>query len=837
MIGDCRKAWKVWGACLVVFALLYLGADYVLRSRLILPEFSALERQEDARGIESIVDAILREAYHLRQLASDWASWDDMYAYVRDGNEAFEQSNFQWESLNASGIDLIYVCTTDGRRVWGGIHDPDLDRDVSLAEFPEDLCPGDLLAAGKGADSSKTSGILLTERGPMLVAALPILTSTGAGPVRGTLVMGHFLRDRTIRDLARQTRIAFTVKELNNTGLSAEDREAGERLSRGKGFVFREISDGQLRGYGLIRDIHGKPVLLVRADFPRNVMQRGKTTARMVSFATLSAITVVGVFLVIWFVTFQAESRRRQKKIEELVDKRTRELQESEERLRTLINATPDVICFKDAKGRWLEANRAQLELFQLEGIAFRGKTDAQLARVVHPAFRDSFLSCEETDQQAWEAGELTRSQEIVTTPDGGAKIFDVIKVPLFHPDGRRKGLFVFGRDVTQEKVLQDKLRKAEKMEAIGLMAGGVAHDLNNILAGLVGYPDLLLINLPDDSRMRPPLEAIRESGQRAAEVVSDLLTIARGVAASREPVNLNTMIVDYLDSPECRKIKASYPDIRCETHLDPDLLNIMCSPIHIKKCIMNLLSNAAEAIEGSGRVVVSTHNRYVDEPLAGNQYMERGEYVVLRISDTGPGIAGKDIDRIFEPFYTKKIMGKSGTGLGLTVVWNTVQDHGGGIRVDSSEKGTTFELYFPATRRELATDGESVDVESLRGRGEKILVVDDEAQQRDVASRMLTSLGYEVVCAESGEKAVACVKEEHFDLVVLDMIMAPGANGRRTYERILRICPGQKAVIVSGFSANGEVKEAQRLGARWFVRKPYTFVQIGEAVMQALRS
>ncbi len=834
---DFRKMGKIGAVCLVVLALLYFGGDYVLRSRLILPEFSALERQEDTRGMESIVDAILREAYHLRQLASDWASWDDMYAYVRDANEAFEKSNFQWESLNASGIDLIYVCTADGRRVWGGIHDPDLDSDVTLSEFEGDFCSSDTLAAGGDGGGTKGSGILLTERGPMLVASLPILDSSGRGPRRGTLVMGRFLRDKIIRDLARQTRIDFTVKDLKHAPLTAQERGFADRLTQGGKALFREVSDRVLRGYGLIRDVRGNPALLVLADFSRNVMQRGKITARMVSFSTLAAFTVICVFLVIGFVSFQAESNRRRKKIEELVEKRTRELRESEERLRTLINATPDIICFKDQEGRWLEANQAQLELFQMTGISYRGKKDAELAKEVHPVFRDALRCCEESDNTAWSAGGLSRSQERIPTPDGPVKTFDVIKVPLLYPDGRRKGIIVFGRDVTYERILQDKLQKAEKMEAIGLMAGGVAHDLNNILAGLVGYPELLLMNLPADSRMRPPLEAIKESGQRAAEVVSDLLTIARGVAAAKEPVNLNTMIENYLDSPECRKIKALHPNVRCETRLAPDLFNISCSSIHIKKCIMNLLNNAAEAISGDGRVVIATRNQYIDKPLPGNQYMERGEYVVLSISDTGSGIPQKDIDRIFEPFYTKKIMGKSGTGLGLTVVWNTVQDHDGGVRVISSKRGTTFELYFPATRRGLPAHDKNAEIAALRGNGEKILVVDDEAQQRDVASRMLTSLGYEVSCVDSGEAAVRRVQEERFDLLVLDMIMDPGMNGRRTYEQIIKIHPGQKAIIVSGFSENGEVKKAQHLGAGRFLGKPYTLAQIGESVKAELGS
>jgi PAS domain S-box-containing protein len=649
--------------------------------------------------------------------------------------------------------------------------------------------------------------------------------------------MGRFLREKTVLDLAKQTRITFTLKDLGKSTFTAGERGIANRLEHGKPILFKEIDDTTLRGYGLIRDIQGKPALLVLADFSRDVLQRGKTTARMVSFAMLAAFFIICIFLVVWFVSFQAESHRRQKRIEKLVDKRTRELQESEERLRTLINATPDAICFKDGAGRWLEANQAQLELFQLKRPAYQGKKDSELAEETHAVFRDALLCCEETDNQAWTSGSLSRSQECIRLPSGAIKVLDVLKVPLFSADGGRKGIIVFSRDVTNEKILQDKLQKAEKMEAIGLMAGGVAHDLNNILAGLVGYPDLLLMNLPAESEMRPPLEAIKASGRRAAEVVSDLLTIARGAAAVKKIANLNVIIEEYLESPECKKMKASFPDISCETRFDSGLFNVFCSPIHIKKCVMNLLNNAAEAISGNGHIVISTRNQYIDTPLPGNQYMERGEYAVITVSDTGPGIPEKDIDRIFEPFYTKKVMGKSGTGLGLTVVWNTIQDHGGGVKVVSSEReGTDFELYFPSTRKELSEQMEDAGIEELQGNGQKILVVDDEAQQQDIASQILTSLGYHVECLDSGEKAIEYLQENEVDLLVLDMIMVPGMNGRQAYEQIIKFQPGQKAIIVSGFSEDEEVKEAQRFGAGRFVKKPYTSVQIGSAVKMALR-
>jgi hypothetical protein len=177
------------------------------------------------------------------------------------------------------------------------------------------------------------------------------------------------------------------------------------------------------------------------------------------------------------------------------------------------------------------------------------------------------------------------------------------------------------------------------------------------------------------------------------------------------------------------------------------------------------------------------------------------GEYTVLIVSDNGSGILPQDLERIFEPFYTKKVMGRSGTGLGLAVVWNTVQDHNGYVNVNTSEKGTVFELYFPVTREELADKREGVPLEDYQGHGEKILVVDDEERQREIASRMLTKVGYNTEAVSSGEEAIRYVKENPVDLIVLDMVMPKGINGRETYEEIIKIRPGQKAVIASGYA------------------------------------
>ncbi|MCD6224902.1 MAG: response regulator, partial [Deltaproteobacteria bacterium] len=202
---------------------------------------------------------------------------------------------------------------------------------------------------------------------------------------------------------------------------------------------------------------------------------------------------------------------------------------------------------------------------------------------------------------------------------------------------------------------------------------------------------------------------------------------------------------------------------------------------------------------------------------------------------DTGSGISKEDINRIFEPFYTKKVLGRSGTGLGLAVVWNTVQDHGGGIIVESDDKGTTFKLYFPATREDLSKQIKNIRFGELKGHGEKILIINDEALQQDVAVGMLTALGYQVDSVGSGEEAIEYLEKNPVDLLVLDMIMDPGMGGRKTYEQVIKLYPGQKAIIASGFSENKDVKNVQKIGAGQFIEKPYTMNRIGSAVWQAL--
>ena len=516
------------------------------------------------------------------------------------------------------------------------------------------------------------------------------------------------------------------------------------------------------------------------------------------------------------------------KNLEGKVDERTAELTESEGRFRAIIENTSQGILIADKEnGEFLYANPAIARMFGYDIADYPGDiTDNHLKRVVQ-SIRHIFKRMSEEETRFLSDTPLLRK-------NGATFYADILSGELnFAGHACLVGFFL---DTTEKRNLQVQLERARKMEAIGLLAGGVAHDLNNILSGIVSYPELLLLQLPADSALRRPLNAIHESGQRAAAVVSDLLTVARGVAGTREIADVNELVLEYLASPEHCQIQSSHVHIACKTDLAPGLAHISCSPIHIKKCILNLMINAMEAIKDEGCVTVSTRNREISERKFTNAGMQSGRSVVLTVADTGHGIKKEDLDHIFEPFYTKKIMGKSGTGLGLAVVWSSMQDHGGTITVETSENGTAFHLLFPATDQQLPAKFAQTTLAELRGAGEKILVVDDEPQQLDIAGHILRTLNYSVHCVGSGEAAIASMEKGQADLILLDMIMAPGLDGLQTFEKILQLHPGQKALIVSGFAESSNVQAAQALGARGFIKKPYSIEQLGLAVQNVLK-
>lgn len=383
---------------------------------------------------------------------------------------------------------------------------------------------------------------------------------------------------------------------------------------------------------------------------------------------------------------------------------------------------------------------------------------------------------------------------------------------------------------------LSKTLEAARRMQSMAVLAGGVAHDLNNMLGPLVGYPDMILRQLPESSKGRKQLKIMARAVRQAASVIQDLLTLARRGRYEMGPLHLETIVNSYFESPAFDEAQRVHPrvDVICDLNLSDG--SILGSETHLTKLVMNLVNNAFEAMPAGGTLKIGTCRKHVGSLLTSYSGFVPGEYLVLTVSDTGIGIDSSDIARIFEPYFSRKKLGRGGSGLGLSVVRGVIKDHNGFYDVVSNEgEGTEFLLYFPmASERECADAGDPSELTPMEGR-ERLLVVDDEESQRVMAESLLESLGYCVTTVASGEAAIRKVSAGHFDLVIMDMILDDGLDGLDTYEAILKVCPQQKAIATSGYSATERVSRMQDLGAGEFVAKPYTLATISTAVRQEL--
>ncbi len=823
-----HKTYKLL-SLLFILCVLFIAGDYFIRFYVVLPAFIELERSEAIKDITRCTRAIERETDSVEKLATDWAIWDDMYQYVLDGNDAFVTSNLQWTTLVKAGIHLMYVINTEGRVIYSGANLPQTGEMITLSSLATATFPKDHYLLVFQDDAVSLSGIVLTEHGPLLLTSHKILTSLGEGPSNGTLLLGRFLDETMLQDLIRQTQVQFTVRDpLSTPFTEAEHNTIKVLLAGEKGIEI--VSEQTLHASGLLFNLQKKPALLITALLPRDIMARGRSTARISSMAVLIAVGLIIFAGITQTLLLGLKSRRRQEEIEALVELRTDQLHLSEERLHALSDASFEAIFLTEA-GICLEQNKAAETLF--------GYTDQEA--VGRPA--SMWIAPEDRDITSRSVEQFNHPLEIRALRKNGEIFPAEIRTRQLTYRGRTVQVSAI-RDLTLHKqaekereLIEEKLRRAQKMESIGLMAGGVAHDLNNILSGIVTYPEFILMNLPKDSPLQKPIRAIQQSGKSAAAVVEDLLTLARGVSSQRVTGNINDILDDYCHSPEFHNLEALHGHVVFELHPEPNLLNINCSTIHIKKCIMNLMTNAAEAIVAKGRVVVSTRNQYCDTPLAGHPQMCQGEYAVLSVTDNGTGIPKESLERIFEPFFSRKVVGRSGTGLGLAVIWNTVQDHQGGVTLTSDPTGTTFELFFPATRDGLDNIPDALNVENYLGSGEKILVVDDDSSQRTIALGILDRLGYCSKAVSSGEEALHFLQAESVDLVILDMIMAPGMNGCQTFQMILKLHPEQKAIITSGYAESEDVNQAMALGVSRFIKKPYLIGTLAVAIQGTLKS
>jgi PAS domain S-box-containing protein len=416
---------------------------------------------------------------------------------------------------------------------------------------------------------------------------------------------------------------------------------------------------------------------------------------------------------------------------------------------------------------------------------------------------------------------------------DGSVRLFNLSGAANLDSEGKVTGMVGLLNDITEQQRLQTQLQQAQKMEAVGTLAGGIAHDFNNILSAIIGYSELAVLEIPEETKVKQNLTEVLRASQRAKDLVKQILSFSR-----QNEEELKLMEVKDIIKEALKLLRASLPStIEIRQQIDPNAGIIEADPTQVHQLMMNLCTNSAAAMgEEGGSLEISLMKVDMDAPST-TMYLdiEPGSYLRLSVRDTGHGMTPEVLERVFDPYFTTKEKGK-GTGLGLAVVHGIVKRHRGGITVETAPgKGTAFHIYFPRVQQEIEAV-ETAEVQSLPKGHECILFVDDEEDLIEIGAKMLSHLGYEVATRSDGAEALEAFRAqpERFDLVITDMTM-PNLTGDRLAKELMKIRPDIPIILCTGFSENISEQKAKEIGIRGFSMKPFVMRDLAETTRRVL--
>jgi PAS domain S-box-containing protein len=499
--------------------------------------------------------------------------------------------------------------------------------------------------------------------------------------------------------------------------------------------------------------------------------------------------------------------------------------------LRTLIDTLPDVVITKDRRGQFQSGNAAALLLMKMDSEAeMIGKTVFD----VYPPEQAEIRHLD--DLQVLQGNQVVNREEQVSDAEGEPVWVLTIKAPLRDPDGGITGLIAISRNITDRMLLEQQLRQSQKMEAVGQLAGGVAHDFNNMLTVINGYSHLLLRSMPTDDPNRGKVEEILRAGERSAGLTRQLLAFSRRQVLAPRIINLNAIVRDVREMLQ----RLIGEDVALTAVLDRDLALVKADPGQIEQVLMNLAVNARDAMPKGGKLTIETLNVELGDAYARTHVdVESKSYVMLAVTDTGTGMTEEIRSRIFEPFYTTK-EAAGGSGLGLAVAHGIVTQSGGTIAVYSEWGiGTTFKIYLPREQPESAPEPSMIHESGDDPRGtETILLVEDEDGVRRLLRRTLEEVGYQVFEASSGEKALelAAAHSGTIQLLITDTVM-PGMGGRALAEQLTAIDPRIKVIYISGYTDDAVVRHGVLHEVVNFLQKPFAPSTLAHKVREVLDS
>ena len=502
-----------------------------------------------------------------------------------------------------------------------------------------------------------------------------------------------------------------------------------------------------------------------------------------------------------------------------------RALQLSEQSYRSLIEGAPYGICRSTVSGQLLQVNRAMAEMLRYESEPELLLQSLRTEIFNQPINYDEFLA-QLRDRGSYQGFECTwrcQDRKTILVRLGGWSVLD--------ETGEISYLEVFAENVTERKQLENQLRQAQKLQAIGQLAGGVAHDFNNLLTVVEGQVEMMLSEVPLSGGLRHRLEAVEKAAHLASTLTRRLLAFSRLQVLQSKVLDLNVVIAGM------SQMLARLIGENIEMTFLPgaDLGRVKADPSQIEQVLMNLVVNARDAMPEGGRLTIETHNAHLDATYPQQAIVERGDYVLLVVSDTGRGMDGETQARIFEPFFSTKQPGQ-GTGLGLSMVYGVVKQSGGYIWVYSEPaKGATFKIYLPRVTDCVDETATVVSVSSPRGK-ETILFAEDEESVREIVSSFLESKGYQVLTAADGV-AARQIAESHkgeIDLLLTDVVM-PKKGGHELAEDLRRTLPHLKVLFISGYTGDFVVRNAIVESGAAFVQKPFSMQSLAKKVREVI--
>ena len=505
----------------------------------------------------------------------------------------------------------------------------------------------------------------------------------------------------------------------------------------------------------------------------------------------------------------------------------TDRLRESEARFRGLVDNLPLSVVLRDIDGRYVLVNKAFETRYQITFAQVAGKTDYYL----HP--KESAELFAQHDKAVLDCGKAITSEFPIVFADGSLHSVLVTKFPIRDAQGKVSSIGSIGMDITERKQVEDQLRQAQKMEALGQLTGGVAHDFNNMLAAIIGNLEMLGDTLNGGPAKRS-WDIAFKAALSAAGLTERLLTFARQDRAEHAALDLRTAILDMQEL-----LRATLGEtIELCMRLPEDTWSVWSDIAQLQNAMINLAANAEDAMPHGGRFSIEADNADFDEAYcAQHPDIAPGPYVVLSVSDTGDGMPPEVMARVFDPFFTTKEVGK-GTGLGLSTVFGFMKQLGGHVELESDEgRGTCFRLYLPAAVNLLegSSQFDARDTTIQRG-SETILLVDDDAEVRETAEAILTSLGYSVISAGDGPSALAILEEgRKVDLVFTDTVMPGGMSGFQLAREVRDRFPNLKVLRTTGRSSSSDDAETQIDSEIEWIAKPYLQRALAEKIRQVL--